>query len=246
VSKPDNPTRTRIKVCGLTREQDVETACTAGVDTIGFVLYEHSPRFVAPARAAELARLLPAFVQPVLLFVNPTNEWFLSACSLVDSALVQFHGDETPERCAELAKMASRRWIKAARIPQKNDVTFDLLEFAAHYKAASAILLDTLAAVLSEGLPTNQIDQVGKGSCTGCSQVFIVFDPRQLGGEAFTDQVADSVADYVNASTPAENGKEVLYPGQSTLRIRTEHRANGVVVDDGVWAEVLALAGRSA
>lgn len=144
VSKPDYPTRTRIKVCGLTREHDVETACIAGVDTIGFVLYERSPRFVAPARAAELARPLPAFVQPVLLFVNPTNEWFMSACRLVDSALVQFHGDETPERCAELAKLASRRWIKAARIPQKNGSAFDLLEFAAQYKAASAILLDTL------------------------------------------------------------------------------------------------------
>jgi 3-dehydro-L-gulonate 2-dehydrogenase len=109
-----------------------------------------------------------------------------------------------------------------------------------------AILLDTLAAVLSEGLPTSQIDQVGRGSCTGCSQVFIVFDPRQLGGEEFTDKVADSVADYVNSSTPDERSKEVLYPGQSTLRIRAEHRANGVVVDDGVWAEVLALAGRTA
>ena len=109
-----------------------------------------------------------------------------------------------------------------------------------------AILLDTLAAILSEGLATNQIDAVGKGSCTGCSQVFIVFDPRQLGGEEFTDKVADSVADYVNASIPAENGKEVLYPGQSTLRIRGEHRANGIVVDDGVWAEVLTLAGRAA
>ena len=111
--------------------------------------------------------------------------------------------------------------------------------------SAFAILLDTLAAVLSEGLPTNAIDQVQRGSCTGCSQVFMVFDPRQLGGEAFTEQVADSVADYVTSSSPDENGREVRYPGQSTLAIRTEHRANGVVVDDGVWAEVLALAGRT-
>lgn len=111
--------------------------------------------------------------------------------------------------------------------------------------SAFAILLDTLAAVLSEGLPTNAIDKVQRGSCTGCSQVFMVFDPRQLGGEAFTEQVADSVADYVTSSTPDENGREVRYPGQSTLAIRAEHRANGVVVDDGVWAEVLALAGRA-
>jgi len=107
-----------------------------------------------------------------------------------------------------------------------------------------AILLDTLAAVLSEGLATNDIDQIKQGSCTGCSQVFIVIDPRQLGGEEFTDKVADGVADYVNSSTPAEKSKEVLYPGQSTARIRQDHRANGIIVDDGVWAEVLALAGR--
>ncbi|MDR2113404.1 MAG: 3-dehydro-L-gulonate 2-dehydrogenase [Candidatus Accumulibacter sp.] len=107
-----------------------------------------------------------------------------------------------------------------------------------------AILLDALAAILSEGLPTNRIDPIGQGSCTGCSQVFIVFDPRQLGGAKFSEQVADSVAAYVNSSTPDEKSWEVLYPGQSTLRIRAEHRANGIVVDNGVWAEVMALAGR--
>jgi 3-dehydro-L-gulonate 2-dehydrogenase len=110
--------------------------------------------------------------------------------------------------------------------------------------SALAILLDTLAAVLSEGLATNDIDKIQRGSCTGCSQVFIVIDPRQLGGEKFTEQVADGVADYVNSSVPDENGREVLYPGQSTARIRADHRTNGIVVDDGVWAEVLALAGR--
>ncbi len=109
-----------------------------------------------------------------------------------------------------------------------------------------AILLDTLAAVLSEGLATNDIDKIQQGSCTGCSQVFIVIDPRQLGGEEFTDRVADGVADYVNSSTPDEHSSEVRYPGESVARTRKDHLANGIVVDDGVWAEVLALAGRSA
>jgi 3-dehydro-L-gulonate 2-dehydrogenase len=107
-----------------------------------------------------------------------------------------------------------------------------------------SILLDTLAAVLSEGLATNGIDKIRQGSCTGCSQVFIVIDPRQLGGEEFTDQVADGVADYVNSSPPAENSVEVLYPGQSTARIRADQLAKGIIVDDRVWAEVLALAAR--
>jgi 3-dehydro-L-gulonate 2-dehydrogenase len=118
---------------------------------------------------------------------------------------------------------------------------------AGYWKGSGlAILLDTLAAVLSEGLATNEIDKVQRGSCTGCSQIFIIIDPRQLGGEEFTERIADGVADYVNSSTPAENSSEVLYPGQSTARTRQEHLANGVVADEGVWAEVLALAGRSA
>lgn len=106
-----------------------------------------------------------------------------------------------------------------------------------------AILLDTLAAVLSEGLATDGIDKLQRGSCTGCSQVFIMIDPRQVGGEAFTDRVADGVVDYVNGSEPAEEGNAVRYPGESTLRIRADHLKNGVVVDDGVWAEILVLAG---
>jgi 3-dehydro-L-gulonate 2-dehydrogenase len=105
-----------------------------------------------------------------------------------------------------------------------------------------AIMLDLLAAVLSEGLPTNAIDEVKQGSCTGCSQVFVVIDPRQLGGEAFTVQVADSVVDYLHSSTLAEDSKEVLYPGESALRTRNEQLANGIAVDEGVWSEVLALA----
>ena len=110
--------------------------------------------------------------------------------------------------------------------------------------SAFAIVLDALAAILSEGRPTNEIDKLQRGSCTGCSQVFIVFDPRQLGGEAFTQSVADSVAGYVNASIPAEDAQGVYYPGESTLRKRIDQQANGIVVDDGVWAEVLSLAGR--
>uniref|UniRef100_UPI00403A6A09 phosphoribosylanthranilate isomerase n=2 Tax=Delftia TaxID=80865 RepID=UPI00403A6A09 len=62
--------RTRIKICGLTREQDVDAAVAAGTDAVGFVLYAPSPRAVTVQRAAELARRLPPFVTPVLLFVN--------------------------------------------------------------------------------------------------------------------------------------------------------------------------------
>ena len=64
------PNRTRIKICGLTREQDVDAAVAAGADAVGFVLYAKSPRHVGTERAATLANGLPPFVTPVLLFVN--------------------------------------------------------------------------------------------------------------------------------------------------------------------------------
>lgn len=108
-----------------------------------------------------------------------------------------------------------------------------------------AIVLDALAAVLSDGLATRDIDQIQEGSCTGCSQIFIIIDPRKISGQGFADQVADGVVDYVNSSTLAEGETEVLYPGQSALRIRNHQRENGIEVDDGVWAGVLALAGRA-
>ncbi len=94
-----NPHRTRIKICGLTREADVDAAVQAGADAIGFVLYPDSPRFVSPERAGELARRLPCFVTPVLLFVNASPEFIAQGVEAVPQALLQFHGDETPDDC---------------------------------------------------------------------------------------------------------------------------------------------------
>ena len=78
-----SPTRTRIKVCGLTREADVDAAVAAGVDALGFVLYPPSARHVSAPRAAELARRLPPFVTPVLLFVNASEQDIAQALSLI-------------------------------------------------------------------------------------------------------------------------------------------------------------------
>ena len=75
--------RTRIKICGLTREQDVDAAVAAGADAVGFVMYSKSPRFISPERAAELARRLPPFVTPVLLFVNAPGPQVVEACERV-------------------------------------------------------------------------------------------------------------------------------------------------------------------
>jgi len=140
ISSPPEP-RTRIKICGLTREQDVDAAVAAGADAIGLVLYAKSPRFVTPQRAAQLARRLPPFVTPVLLFVNAPVEDVRAACELLPHALLQFHGDETPAWCAEAAG-PGRPWLRAARIPADEASPFDLVEFASDCSQAHALLLD--------------------------------------------------------------------------------------------------------
>ncbi len=137
--------RTRIKICGLTREQDIDTAVAAGVDAIGFVMYAPSPRAVTVERAAELALRLPAFVTPVLLFVNENPEAIAHACMHVPGAWLQFHGDETPDHCRKIARTLGRRWIRAARIPLETpagEAPFDLLKYAQDYSDAQAVLLD--------------------------------------------------------------------------------------------------------
>lgn len=128
------PRRTRIKICGLTREADVDAAVDAGADAVGFVLYPKSPRAVDAARAGVLARRLPPFVTPVLLFVNASAGEIAAALAAVPHALLQFHGDETRTDC----EVPARPYLRAARMAPG----FDLLDFAARFPSASGLLLD--------------------------------------------------------------------------------------------------------
>ena len=126
--------RTRIKICGLTREADVATAVEAGADAVGFVLYPKSARAVSLARAVELASALPPFVSPVLLFVNAARAEVERACAALPQALLQFHGDETPADC----DVSARRYLRAVRMAPD----IDLLDWAHRFQNASALLLD--------------------------------------------------------------------------------------------------------
>jgi len=126
--------RTRIKICGLTREQDVAAAIEAGADAVGFVLWPGSPRHVTPERAEQLARGLPPFVTPVGLFVNADPALIRHAAGLLPTMLLQFHGDETPAQC----RAAARPYLRAARMTPD----LDLLDFSTRYPDATGLLLD--------------------------------------------------------------------------------------------------------
>jgi phosphoribosylanthranilate isomerase len=138
--------RTRIKICGLTRPQDVAAAINAGADALGFVFYPGSPRYVRPEQAAALAAEVPPFVSMVGLFVNASTEFVQEVVKQVPLSLLQFHGEETPSQCHHLASAANRPFICAYRVKADTSAA-DLLEYEKSCHAASplfrGLLLDT-------------------------------------------------------------------------------------------------------
>lgn len=135
--------RTRIKICGLTREQDIDAAVAAGVDAIGFVFYAKSKRCVTPARAAQLRRMVPAFVDVVALFVNPEQAEVQAVLDQVKPELLQFHGDETPQDCARYG----HRFLRAFRAGAPGlDTAEDLASTCRAYGEAAGWLFDSYSA----------------------------------------------------------------------------------------------------
>ena len=135
--------RTRIKICGLTRIEDVHAAVASGADALGFVFYAKSPRYVTAQQAAPLISAMPPFVTATGLFVNPTEEEVVDTLALAPIGLLQFHGDETPEQCARLAAAVGRPWIKAFRV-KPGTPGADLLEYERLCRAASPLFSSLL------------------------------------------------------------------------------------------------------
>jgi len=126
--------RTRIKICGITRPGDAVAAAQAGADAIGLVFYPRSPRFLNVERAREIRDALPPFVQAVALFVNPDAAQVAQAIGRVHPALLQFHGEETPDFCSQFGLP----YVKACRVTQG----VDLLKYLRLFSTASGWLLD--------------------------------------------------------------------------------------------------------
>jgi phosphoribosylanthranilate isomerase len=126
--------RTRVKVCGITRTEDALAAAQAGADAIGLVFYPPSPRFLSVERARGIREALPPFVQSVALFVNADAAQVAQVIGRVHPAMLQFHGEETPEFCAQFGLP----YIKACRVGKG----VDLLEYLRPFSSAAGWLLD--------------------------------------------------------------------------------------------------------
>ncbi|WP_300328343.1 phosphoribosylanthranilate isomerase [Accumulibacter sp.] len=126
--------KTRIKICGLTRASDLQEAVDAGVDALGLVFYPPSPRYVDLATAASLASRVPPLVTIVGLFVNADPPQVRATLAAVPIHLLQMHGDEDEAYCRQF----DRPYVKAARVR----AGMDLLQYAAGFPSAQALLLD--------------------------------------------------------------------------------------------------------
>lgn len=104
-----------------------------------------------------------------------------------------------------------------------------------------SILLDMVAAIISNGLPTSEIDKVGKGSCGACSQIFIAINPYTFGTAEEIERIIESTINQLNSAEPIKEGGAVCYPGQRTASTREDNNLNGIVADETVWNEVCNL-----
>ena len=130
--------RTRVKICGITRYEDAQLVVDAGVDAVGLVFYDKSPRFVNFEVAAEISQVIPAFVSRVALFKDAEQAMIELVLERVEIDLIQFHGSETADYCEQF----NRPYIKALGMKGiEHDVSF-LLANVEKYQSAKALLLD--------------------------------------------------------------------------------------------------------
>jgi phosphoribosylanthranilate isomerase len=167
--------KVRIKICGLTRDQDVQIAVAEGADALGFVLYEPSPRAVTAEQAALLIKHVPAFVTTVALFVNESAEEISRALGVCSFDLLQFHGDESPEFCRQF----NRPYMKAIRVRSAEDINSAVQQ----YPDAKALLLDAYV----ENLPG------GTGQAFDWRLIPQLSIPWVLAGGLNANNVADAV-----------------------------------------------------
>lgn len=205
--------RTRIKICGLTRAQDVDAAVAAGADALGFVFYPASPRHVTIDQAAALMARVPPFVTIVALFVNADPAFVREALARLPIGLLQFHGDEPEADCLQYG----RPYIRAARMR----AGVDLIEYAACFPSARGLLLDAFV----EGYG-------GGGKVFDWSLIPPDFDrPLILSGGLSADNVTEAVRRIrpwaVDVSSGVEAGKGIKDAGAIARFISGVRDADG-------------------
>jgi len=129
--------QTRVKVCGITSVEDAQWLCKTGLDAIGLVFFEKSPRHVTVQQAIDICHAIPPFITIVGLFVNKPVKELETLLAQVPIDLLQFHGAESAQYCEQF----SRPYIKAVPMQGLSDFT----AYADQYSKAKGFLVDSHA-----------------------------------------------------------------------------------------------------
>jgi phosphoribosylanthranilate isomerase len=135
--------RVRIKMCGMTRYEDVQHAATLGADAIGFIFYDKSPRHIRVDQAKAIVEHGLGNLDLVAVVVNPSLDFMHQLLAEIPVSLLQFHGDESPEFCAQfhVPFIKSVHPLSAQHIQQE----------ANRFKEARALLFDTASTAARGG-----------------------------------------------------------------------------------------------
>lgn len=133
----------KIKICGLTNKEDALNAIALNVDALGFIFYEHSPRYISPEKVETFILDLPPFINTIGVFVNAKADYINSVVKRCKLNAIQFHGSETPEFCTQF----SLPTIKAIPVREHSDIT----EIPKYKGCVNGILLDTKAENVQGG-----------------------------------------------------------------------------------------------
>ena len=186
----------KIKICGFTQRKNAYQAALLGVDAIGLVFYEKSPRFVDIKTAVQIVDSLPPFVNRVGLFVNAPPVFVNQVISKVALDTLQFHGDELADECAQY----TLPFIKVLRVVPKINIS----KKAEEYHRASGLMLDSF----------NQTSYGGSGESFDWDLANVdVGLPIILAGGLNADNVAEAIAQAspygVDVSSGVESAKGV-------------------------------------
>lgn len=216
--------RTRIKVCGLTRAADIQAAVDAGVDALGMVFYPRSRRCLSLAQASALRAQVPAFVSLVALFVNPTAAEVESVVRAIDPDLLQFHGDESPDFCAQFGA----RHLKAFRVGAPGqDTAAALAARCQQYSRAAGWLFDSYSAGFGgsgRSFDDRLLARIDRGPAA---------PPMILSGGLNAETVAARIAALHPFAVDVSSGVEQSPGCKDTDRIRAFVRAVRIGDEDG-------------
>ena len=204
---------TRIKICGLTRAEDMQVAIEAGADALGLVFYPPSPRFIDPEQAVRLAGMAPPFVSVVGLFVNAEARQVSELLAAMPIHLLQFHGDEDEAYCRQFG----RPYIKAARMRPG----LDLLQYAASFPSAQAILVDAFVEGYGGGGKSFDWNLIPNS----------MSKPLVLSGGLVADNVGEAIRRVRPAAVDVSSGVEAAKGIKDADKIRSFIAAARAVVN---------------